>query len=49
MALMYVLSQKGEKLLVHNHFIHRKEKTINKKIIWKCNIRNLIAVVVLTL
>jgi hypothetical protein len=37
MALIYVLSQKGEKLLVHNHFIHRKEKTINEKIISKCN------------
>jgi hypothetical protein len=37
MALMYVLSQKGEKLLVHNHFIHRKEKTINEKMIWKYN------------
>jgi len=32
-----MLSQKYENLLVHNHFIHRKEKTINKKIIWKRN------------
>ncbi|CAI6352020.1 unnamed protein product [Macrosiphum euphorbiae] len=37
MALMYVLSQKGKNLLVHNNFIHRKEKTTNEKIIWKCN------------
>jgi len=32
MVLMYVLSQKGENLLVHNHFIHRKEKTINENV-----------------
>lgn len=37
MAFKYVLSQKGENLLIYNHFIHRKEKINNEKIIWKCN------------
>jgi len=37
MMLMYVLSQKGENVLIYNHFIHRKEKIINEKISWKFN------------
>lgn len=37
MAFKFLLSQKGENLLVYNNFIHRKEKKINEKIIWKCN------------
>jgi len=27
MVLMYALSQKSENVLVHNHFIHRKENS----------------------
>uniref|UniRef100_A0A6P7GX96 Uncharacterized protein LOC114343419 n=1 Tax=Diabrotica virgifera virgifera TaxID=50390 RepID=A0A6P7GX96_DIAVI len=36
MVLTYVKSQKGANMLVYNGYIHRKEKTIDQKTIWKC-------------
>ncbi|KAK4875273.1 hypothetical protein RN001_011695 [Aquatica leii] len=36
MVLTYVKNQKGANMLVYNGFIHRKEKVIGKKTIWKC-------------
>lgn len=36
MPLDFVTSQKKHSLLKHNGFLHRKEKEINGKIIWKC-------------
>jgi len=37
MPLNYILSQRNQKLLVHNNYVHRKEKDGDEKIIWKCN------------
>lgn len=37
MSLNYILSQRNQKFLIHNNYIHRKEKDGDEKIIWKCN------------
>lgn len=43
---MYAISQKGENLLLHKHFIHRKKIPLMKKLFW--NLITQIAVIVLT-
>lgn len=37
MPLEFIKSQRGRDLLIYNGFIHKQEKTIENKIIWKCN------------
>jgi len=37
MPLNYILSQRNQKLLIHNNYVHKKEKNGDDKIIWKCN------------
>ncbi|XP_072384722.1 uncharacterized protein [Diabrotica undecimpunctata] len=36
MVLAFVKSQKGNNLLLYNGFLHKKERVIGEKTIWKC-------------
>lgn len=37
MSLQFIKSQRGHDLLIHDGFIHKRERTIGEKVIWRCN------------
>ncbi|CAI6369505.1 unnamed protein product [Macrosiphum euphorbiae] len=37
MPLQFIKSQRGHDLLIHDGFIHKRERTIGEKVIWRCN------------
>lgn len=37
MSLQFIKSQRRHDVLIHDGFIHKQNRTISDKIIWKCN------------
>jgi len=37
MSLQFIKSQRGHYLLIHDGFIHKRERTIFDKVIWRYN------------